>query len=212
MSIAAKEVLRMVRYKQYDNNEIKFSDYDVQNALNEALRYIVQSQSLQNSDFLDTVKYYSEEEINKEIAAANEDLPENERSPFICFRKDGVELPDDYQVVSGVTRAFDGYPMYPVDVTNVPNPKQYKVLGGKIYAGVPAFYLTYKRTISSVNDFDNDIIDLPVFCLDLIVKITGMILNQAENDILLKTIDSTAYAIIPRRKYNNARMRMPFYC
>lgn len=212
MSIAAKEVLRMVRYKQYDNNEIKFSNYDVQNALNEALRYIVQSQSLQNSDFLDTVKYYSEEEINKEIAAANEDLPENKRSPFICFRKDGVELPDDYQVVSGVTRAFDGYPMYPVDVTNVPNPKQYKVLGGKIYAGVPAFYLTYKRTISSVNDFDNDIIDLPVFCLDLIVKITGMILNQAENDILLKTIDSTAYAIIPRRKYNNARMRMPFYC
>lgn len=212
MSIAAKEVLRMVRYKQYDNNEIKFSDYDVQNALNEALRYIVQSQSLQNSDFLDTVKYYSEEEINKEIAAANEDLPEDEQQPLISFKKDGVELPEDYQVVSGVTRAFDGYPMYPVDVTNVPNPKQYKVLGGKIYAGVPAFYLTYKRTISSVNDFDNDIIDLPVFCLDLIVKITGMILNQAENDILLKTIDSTAYAIIPRRKYNNARMRMPFYC
>lgn len=81
MSIAAKEVLRMVRYKQYDNNEIKFSDYDVQNALNEALRYIVQSQSLQNSDFLDTVKYYSEEEINKGIAAANEDLPENEQQP-----------------------------------------------------------------------------------------------------------------------------------
>lgn len=212
MSIAAKEVLRMVRYKQYDNNEIKFSDYDVQNALNEALRYIVQSQSLQNSDFLDTVKYYSEEEINKGIAAANEDLPEDEQQPLISFKKDGVELPDDYQVVSGVTRAFDGYPLYPIDVTNVPNPKQYKVLGGKIYAGVPAFYLTYKRTISSVNDFDNDIIDLPVFCLDLIVKITGMILNQAENDILLKTIDSTAYAIIPRRKYNNARMRMPFYC
>lgn len=212
MSIAAKEVLRMVRYKQYDNNEIKFSDYDVQNALNEALRYIVQSQSLQNSDFLDTVKYYSEEEINKGIAAANEDLPEDEQQPLISFKKDGVELPEDYQVVSGVTRAFDGYPLYPIDVTNVPNPKQYKVLGGKIYAGVPAFYLTYKRTISSVNDFDNDIIDLPVFCLDLIVKITGMILNQAENDILLKTIDSTAYAIIPRRKYNNARMRMPFYC
>lgn len=212
MSIAAKEVLRMVRYKQYDNNEIKFSDYDVQNALNEALRYIVQSQSLQNSDFLDTVKYYSEEEINKGIAAANEDLPEDEQQPLISFKKDGVELPEDYQVVSGVTRAFDDYPLYPIDVTNVPNPKQYKVLGGKIYAGVPAFYLTYKRTISSVNDFDNDIIDLPVFCLDLIVKITGMILNQAENDILLKTIDSTAYAIIPRRKYNNARMRMPFYC
>lgn len=212
MSIAAKEVLRMVRYKQYDNNEIKFSDYDVQNALNEALRYIVQSQSLQNSDFLDTVKYYSEEEINEGIAAANEDLPEDEQQPLISFTKDGVELPEDYQVVSGVTRAFDGYPLYPIDVTNVPNPKQYKVLGGKIYAGVPAFYLTYKRTISSVNDFDNDIIDLPVFCLDLIVKITGMILNQAENDILLKTIDSTAYAIIPRRKYNNARMRMPFYC
>lgn len=212
MSIAAKEVLHLVRFKQQDHNEIKFSDYDIKNALNEALRYIVQSQALQNSDFLDAVKYYSEEEINKEIAAANEDLPEDEQKPLISFKKDGVELPEDYQVVSGVNRAFDGYPLYPIDITNVPNPKQYKVLGGKIYAGVPAFYLTYKKTIGSVKDFNEDVIDLPMFCLDLIIKITGMILNQAENDILLKTIDSTANAIIPRRKYNNARMRMPFYC
>lgn len=212
MSIAAKEVLHLVRFKQQDHNEIKFSDYDIKNALNEALRYIVQSQALQNSDFLDAVKYYSEEEINKEIAAANEDLPEDEQQPLISFKKDGVELPEDYQVVSGVTRALDGYPLYPIDVTNVPNPKQYKVLGGKIYAGVPAFYLTYKKSIGSIKDFDEDIIDLPAFCLDLIIKVTGMILNQAENDILLKTIDSTANAIIPRRKYNNARMRMPFYC
>ena len=212
MSIAAKEVLHLVRFKQQDHNEIKFSDYDIKNALNEALRYIVQSQALQNSDFLDAVKYYSEEEINKEIAAANEDLPEDEQQPLISFKKDGVELPEDYQVVSGVTRAFDGYPHYPIDVTNVPNPKQYKVLGGKIYAGVPAFYLTYKKSIGSIKDFNEDVIDLPAFCLDLIIKVTGMILNQAENDILLKTIDSTANAIIPRRKYNNARMRMPFYC
>lgn len=212
MSIAAKEVLHLVRFKQQDHNEIKFSDYDIKNALNEALRYIVQSQALQNSDFLDAVKYYSEEEINKEIAAANEDLPEDEQKPLISFKKDGVELPEDYQVVSGVNRAFDGYPLYPIDITNVPNPKQYKVLGGKIYAGVPAFYLTYKKTIGSVKDFNEDVIDLPAFCLDLIIKVTGMILNQAENDILLKTIDSTANAIIPRRKYNNARMRMPFYC
>lgn len=212
MSIAAKEVLHLVRFKQQDHNEIKFSDYDIKNALNEALRYIVQSQALQNSDFLDAVKYYSEEEINKEIAAANEDLPEDEQQPLISFKKDGVELPEDYQVVSGVTRALDGYPLYPIDVTNVPNPKQYKVLGGKIYAGVPAFYLTYKKSIGSIKDFNEDVIDLPAFCLDLIIKVTGMILNQAENDILLKTIDSTANAIIPRRKYNNARMRMPFYC
>lgn len=212
MSIAAKEVLHLVRFKQQDHNEIKFSDYDIKNALNEALRYIVQSQALQNSDFLDAVKYYSEEEINKEIAAANEDLPEDEQKPLISFKKDGVELPEDYQVVSGVNRAFDGYPLYPIDITNVPNPKQYKVLGGKIYAGVPAFYLTYKKTIGSVKDFNEDVIDLPAFCLDLIIKVTGMILNQAENDILLKTIDSTANAIIPRRKYNNARIRMPFYC
>ena len=51
MSIAAKEVLHLVRFKQQDHNEIKFSDYDIKNALNEALRYIVQSQALQNSDF-----------------------------------------------------------------------------------------------------------------------------------------------------------------
>ena len=43
--IPAKTVLRLVRYKQKDNNEIKFSDYDILNAMNEALRYIVQSQT-----------------------------------------------------------------------------------------------------------------------------------------------------------------------
>lgn len=212
MTIAAKDVLRMVRFKQQDHNEIKFSDYDIKNALNEALRYIVQSQALQNSDFLDAVKYYSEEEVNAEIAAANEELPEESQRQPISFKKDGIELPEDYVVVSGVTRAYDGYPLYPVDITNVPNPKQYKVCGGKIFAGVPAFYLTYKRTITAVKDLSEDTIDLPTFCLDLIVKVTGMILNQAETDILLKTVDSTATAIIPRRKYNNARMRMPFYC
>lgn len=212
MTIAAKDVLRMVRFKQQDHNEIKFSDYDIKNALNEALRYIVQSQALQNSDFLDAVKYYSEEEVNAEIAAENEELPEESQRQPISFKKDGVELPEDYVVASGVTRAYDGYPLYPVDITNVPNPKQYKVCGGKIFAGVPAFYLTYKRTITAVKDLSEDTIDLPTFCLDLIVKVTGMILNQAETDILLKTIDSTATAIIPRRKYNNARMRMPFYC
>lgn len=212
MTIAAKDVLRMVRFKQQDHNEIKFSDYDIKNALNEALRYIVQSQALQNSDFLDAVKYYSEEEVNAKIAAENEELPEESQRQPISFKKDGVELPEDYVVASGVTRAYDGYPLYPVDITNVPNPKQYKVCGGKIFAGVPAFYLTYKRTITAVKDLSEDTIDLPTFCLDLIVKVTGMILNQAETDILLKTIDSTATAIIPRRKYNNARMRMPFYC
>lgn len=212
MTIAAKDVLRMVRFKQQDHNEIKFSDYDIKNALNEALRYIVQSQALQNSDFLDAVKYYSEEEVNAEIAAENEELPEESQRQPISFKKDGIELPEDYVVASGVTRAYDGYPLYPVDITNVPNPKQYKVCGGKIFAGVPAFYLTYKRTITAVKDLSEDTIDLPTFCLDLIVKVTGMILNQAETDILLKTIDSTATAIIPRRKYNNARMRMPFYC
>lgn len=212
MTIAAKDVLRMVRFKQQDHNEIKFSDYDIKNALNEALRYIVQSQALQNSDFLDAVKYYSEEEVNAEIAAANEELPEESQRQPISFKKDGIELPEDYVVVSGVTRAYDGYPLYPVDITNVPNPKQYKVCGGKIFAGVPAFYLTYKRTITAVKDLSEDTIDLPTFCLDLIVKVTGMILNQAKTDILLKTVDSTATAIIPRRKYNNARMRMPFYC
>lgn len=215
--ISAKEILRLIRYKTKDNNEIRFSDYDIKNALNEALRYIGQSQSLQNNDFLEAVILYDEEAINKEVADSEkvpdegeEESAETGEVTLISFSRDGVDLPSDFQLLSGVTRATDGYSLHPVDATQVPNVRQYKVSGGKIYAGVSAFYLTYKKTLDAISNFDTDTINLPTFCTDIVVKITVLVLEQAETDVLLKTVESTTKAIIPRRKYNNAKIKMPF--
>lgn len=215
--IKAKDVLRAVRYKVKDNDELVYSDYDIKNALNEALRYIVQSHSLRNSDYLEINVNFDEDALNAEIQEYNKtimeqpDYNEEDLKPLYNFRKTGIELPEDFLILGGVTRG-DGYLMRPCDSSRIPNITEYKVMGNKIYAGSKSFRLTYKRSVLDIKDLENDVIDLPDFCFDLIVKITNMIMNQAENDILLKTIESMAKAIIPRRRYNNAKIRMPFYC
>lgn len=209
--IAAKDVLRLVRFKQKDNNEILFSDYDIRYSLNEALRYIGQSQALQNSDFLLKIKTYDESEINAEIEKENAELGEaGEPKPLVNFKLSGVELPEDYQLLAGIIRKQDGYSMRPCDAIKVPNINEYKVVGDKIYSGCTLFDMAYKRTLGTVKNLESDEIDLPGFCTDIVVKITGLILNQAETDVLLQTIDSTTRAIVPRRRYNNAQIKMPF--
>ena len=208
--IPAKDILRLVRFKQKDNNEILFSDYDIKNSLNEALRYIGQSQALQNSDFLLSFQRYNEDEINAAIEEENQAYPESPQQPLINFQLDGVDLPTDYQILSGINRCKDYYSMRPCDANCIPTINEYKIVGEKIYSGCRDFNLGYKKTLSTVQDIETDSIDLPTFCTDLVVKITCMILNQAESDILLQAIDSTARAIVPRRRYNNAQTKMPF--
>lgn len=209
--IVVQEILRMVRFKQKDNNEIFFSDYDIKYALNEALRYIGQSQALQNSDFLLKTKLYSESEVNAKIEEDNDLLEdETEKRPLISFRLDGVDLPDDYQILAGVTRVKDRYNMRPCNAACVPSINEYKVVNNKIYSGATLFNMTYKRTLPAVKNIETDKIDLPEFCTDLITKITGLILNQAETDVLLHAVESTTRAIVPRRRFNNAQTKMPF--
>ena len=203
--ILAKDIKKLVRYKQKDNDEITFSDYDIKNALNEALRFVTQSQSLQNSDFLETFKLYDQEEMNREIEEG-----ESEDVELYDFPITGVELPDDYCILAGVTDVY-GRDLSPVDATQTPKVHEYKVMGGRIYTGVYSFKLTYKKTLPNVTDLDEDEIDLPTFCTDIIVKITGMVLNNAETDIMLQQIDSMSKSIIPRRRYNGLQMKMPFY-
>lgn len=209
--IAAQEILRLVRFKQKDNNEIIFSDYDIKCALNEALRYIGQSQALQNSDFLLKTKLYSESEVNAKIEEDNAILEdESEKQPLLSFRFDGVALPEDYQILAGVIRVKDRYNMRPCDAACIPSINEYKVVNNKIYSGATLFNMTYKRTLPAVKNIEEDEIDLPEFCTDLITKITGLILNQAETDVLLHTVESTTRAIIPLRRFTNAQTRMPF--
>ena len=209
--IAAQTILRLVRFKQKDNNEINFSDYDIKYALNEALRYIGQSQALQNSDFLLKTKVYNESEINADIEDKNQNVEnEEEKQPLISFRFDGAELPEDYQILAGIIRVKDRYNMRPCDASYVPSINEYKIVNNKVYSGATVFSMTYKRCLPAVQDIQQDEIELPDFCTDVIVKITGLILNQAETDVLLQEVDSITRAIIPRRRYSNAQVRMPF--
>lgn len=209
--IEAKKILKLIRYKLGDNNEIEFSDYDIKNALNEALRYIVQEQTMQNSDFLEVSNLFDEVEMNKELLEAKESEEPAEETELYDFRLKGLDLPEDFSTIAGVTDVY-GRDLRPCDSTKIPRRMEYKVMGEKIYVGVPVFVLTYKRVLDEVKSFDEDIIELPLFCTDLIVKVACMILRQAETDIMLDVIEKTATALIPRRRYNNAEMKMPFYC
>ena len=75
--IPASEVLRLVRFKNKDNDEVEYSDYDIKTCLNEALRYISQSQALQNSDFLTKSEVFDETALNADIQKKNEEIQSN---------------------------------------------------------------------------------------------------------------------------------------
>ena len=49
----ALRVLRMVRQKERDNDEVKFSDYDITEALHEAIRYLNIDLSNKRSQYLE---------------------------------------------------------------------------------------------------------------------------------------------------------------
>lgn len=208
--IRAKVLLRMVRQKQQDVNEVKFSDYDVLAALNECLRYVNQSFARKNSDFLERVKSYRQDEINAEIVADNvglssDDLPQES----ISFAATGVVLPDDFVALVSVARASDGYLLSPVAAVDRVGSGQYKIFGGRIYAAED-FDIMYRAQVPVVRDMEQDVIELPVSFLDLLVKVTGLVLNNAETDVLAHEVSSNVDGLVPKRRYSNVKSRMPF--
>lgn len=189
--IDTKLLVKRIRFKLHDNDETDFSDYDIINALNEALTYIGQSQSLANSDFMEKSRIY------------DSCLYGEMNFPFV-----GYPLPDDFATLVSITR-MDGYKLHPTEASNIPKENEYKITGDRVYTGAKNFMLVYKRTLEPLSDFEEDI-DLPNFCAEIIVKTVVMILNQAETDIMLKAMDDTARSIIPRRRYAGAQMSMQF--
>lgn len=209
--IQAKKLLRMVRQKQQDNNEIKFSDYDILAALNECLRYVNQSFAMKNSDFLEKVKPYRQEEINAQIAEGNESLPEGEApAELVDFAVTGIELPEDYLSLVSVVRASDGYHLSPVAAVDKVRSGTYKVFGGRLYAAED-FDLLYRAQIAAVKDLEQGVVELPLYFLDGLTKVTGLILNNAETDVLAAEISELIDKLVPSRRYSNVKARMPFY-
>lgn len=102
----ALAVLRAVRQKEQDNDEIKYSDYDITCAMNEVLRYVNMDLANKGSEYLHKMKRYNQEEINAEIIAENEanaDTPEYEPKELVNFSETGVAVPDGSCTFSAVT-------------------------------------------------------------------------------------------------------------
>lgn len=198
--IKANKILRLVRKKLKDNNEVQYSDYDVIDALNECIRYLNMNYALKNSDFLEKIKKYRQDELG------------------VNFASEGAELPEDFVSLVSVIRARDGYHLSPVpagesvDKHNRETFGGYKVFAGRIYCGAD-FDLAYRTEIAQVSNVETDEIALPNVFIDLIVKVSCMILQgNADTDVMMREISKLADSIVPARRYSNVKRRMPFIC
>jgi hypothetical protein len=204
--IDVKKIVRQIRTEQKDNNEIKFSDYDIFNALNKCIRYVNQSFSMKNSDFLERSKEYIQDEVNAEIHTLNQ--IGTEIIPDVSFDKTGVVLPEDYVSLISIIRFSDGYKLSPVNTLGDLQNGGYKIFANKIYCSFD-FTLQYHGKIKEVKTFQ-DTIDMPDMLIDLLTQISGLILNNAETDVLMQAVNDNTNALIPGRRYSNVKIKMPF--
>ena len=217
MAIKIKDLIYKIRYKVKDFDEVAFSDFDILEAVNECIRYLNQDKALKNSDFLERIKHYVETEMNAEIIEWNEAHPSETPKPLYNFAETGVELPDDMITMVDLIRAKDGYHLHPIPAVEPINPHycgQYKIMNGRIYANAD-FDLLYRAEIaqlklSDLSD-DNAMVELPVVFSDLLAKIAVMILNNTtDTDVMAQEISRVTDNLIPNRRYNNIKVRMPF--
>nr|DAQ20474.1 MAG TPA: hypothetical protein [Caudoviricetes sp.] len=210
MAITFKELNRLIRFKAKDFNETRFSDFEIRESINECLRYFNGSYALRNTDFLEKMHVYDEAEMN----AAMQDLQEvglvdGDESPY-DFKNTGVELPADFITLQSVMRLNDGYIMSPTEGIKTPEPWEYKVTGDRLYLGSPNAKILYRAGLPEFKESSGEI-DVPNIFKDAIVKGTVMILeNNAETDVLMEAFDDMLSSIVPRRRYVNAHIRMPF--
>ena len=187
MAIEVSKLIRKIRLKAMDFDEIKYTDYQIINAINDVIEYINMSYALQNSDFLEKAKEYhlSSDELNK-----------------------GVKLPYDFLTLVGVNAYEKGMPMRVVVATKMPVFDEYKIVGGKIISGLPDFVITYRKKIEEV-ETANDEIDLPAVFEPLLRNFAFSALTDG-NDALLQNIEQALESIVPARRYTHARIKMPF--
>ncbi len=228
MAITYKELKRLIRFKCKDNNKIRFSDYDIKMSVNEVLRYVSNSYALQNTDFLEKMATFDEKAMNEEVRAENkerearneelaandsideEDKEYEEYLDYYHFADGGVELPDDFISLQGVIRACDGAALKPAEGVRKVLPHEYKIMGDRLYLGVPYVRILYKAALPEITD-DKDEIPVPQSFTDYLVKLTCMILeNNASTDVMREAVDEAVASIVPRRRYVNARIKMPF--
>lgn len=213
--ITVQKIIRLVRLKEKDNDEIKYSDYDIISSLNEAIRYTNMRLSTMNSDFLEKAVVLDEKEINEKIAAYNAQAEEENRKEQVRFGLTGVDLPDDFLSLMGVVRAGVGcchneYRLKCGQAGMHLAPDEYYILGNKLFTRCRTVLLLYRASILQPTS-PTDEIGLPDFFLDGLAKMTSMILhNDPNTDVMREAMDGVIDSLIPHRRYSNMRSRMPF--
>lgn len=180
--IAVNDIINQVRVEVKDVNEVQFSDWDILNATNKALRLIANNFSMRNSDFFEKNIYYTG------------------RETF-----DGAVLPDDYIALKDVV-GCRGYRLSPATDGHL-TPFKYLITNNRIYANGP-ITMFYKGTADKAVAGGN--IELPNAFLDFIVAITIMLLTGKEMDEVTQAVSDMATNLIPARKYANVKLPMPF--
>ena len=183
-----KKIIAKIRYKQKDIDEVKFSDYDILQSLNECIEYLNKSYGLQNADFLEKARTY--------------ELTSDEM-------REGIRLPSDFLTLIGILRTEDNYKLKVVSMSEDMQDADYRISGGRLYSGSSAIKLLYKAIIEEVENVTDDI-EIPDVFFNSIVNITMMIMNNANTDVLTQAINDATESIIPRRRYSNVNIKMPF--
>ena len=73
----------------------------------------------------------------------------------------GATLPYDFVTLVGMNDLQCGRPLTVVPSTETPKFDEYKIVGSKIYSGVPDFTVHYRKRLEEVESV-NDEIDLPI--------------------------------------------------
>lgn len=210
----AIKILRAVRQKEQDNDEVKYSDYDIVSAINEVIRYLNISLVHKDSEFLRKSKDYDEREMNAAIDAeneANKGVDGYEPKEREDFAHKGVELPDGYLSLVSVQRSDDYYDLYPATSLARLKEKNYVLFGGRLYVKHQGFRLNYMGAVPEVVDAAKDDIELPDVFFDTIVKMARLVLNNGDADTLTQAVSAAVDSLIPRRRLSNVRSRMPFW-
>ena len=204
MAISYKEIKKLIRFKEQDNNELTFSDYEIRLAVNEVLRYLNMAFATLDGDFNEKGYVFDQEAMNKP------DIYGYAPAEMVDFKIGGVELPEDFLSLVAVQNKRHGILEVCPSIQD-PMAWQYKIVGNRIYCGSPWFKLLYKANINCKLAEDDDEVELPDIFIDVIVKQARMILhNSADTDATEQAVFDAVKALLPKRRYRNARIPMPF--
>lgn len=230
--IKTLQVVRLLRHREGDNDEVKFSDYDILDSLNQVIRYLSLSLANRGDQYLQHVKDYDEQEINDSTVAeytvfgSNAFVFDDEREVYsadeiddnadvVSFPITGVKLPDGYTSIISVQDLEHGRDLHPATSLAMLNSSHhygmYFIAGDRIYVKTKSFRLNYYAPIAQVNTIDDEI-DLPNLFLDTLVSLTRTVLNNnGQVEAMAEAFDKAIDHVLPRRRYSNIRQRMPFY-